>query len=130
MDRSMDMGQPDRAQRTERILHRRAARAKRSKWLGRLLFSLTGMGLLLLLRMHPEAVADVVAFAQSARSEQSAQPLIQKPSDIHVRRMPNDVVPVRRGGSLPGNGSSAPQQHTQAQADALGQQLSGIRPGG
>mmetsp|Transcript_29107 Transcript_29107/g.56046 ORF Transcript_29107/g.56046 Transcript_29107/m.56046 type:complete len:127 (+) Transcript_29107:3723-4103(+) len=126
----MDMGQLERAQRIERILERRAARAKRSKWLGRLLFSLTGMGLLLMLRMYPDSVADVVAYAQSPKSEAQAQPFIQKPGAIQVRRMPNDAVPVRRGGTLPGNGTRAPQDDTRAQADALGQQLRDLRPGG
>ena len=126
----MDMGQLKRAQRTERILNRRAARATRSKWLGRLLFSLTGMGLLMLLRMYPDSVADVVAFAQMPKSEQHAQPFIQRPSDVLVRRMPNDAVPVRRGGTLPGTGTGTPEGDTRAQADALGQHLRGLTPGG
>ncbi len=126
----MDMGQLDRAQHTERILNRRAARAKRSKWLGRLLFSLIGMGLLMLLRLYPETVADVVALAQMPKSEQHPQPMIQRPSDVLVRRMPNDAVPVRRGGALPGNGSSVPQTDTRAQADSIAQQLRDFAPGG
>jgi hypothetical protein len=126
----MDMGQLEPARRNARILGRRATRAKRSKWLGRLLFSLTGMGLLLVLRLNPEMVADAVSYAQSTRSEAAARPMIGTPSDVLVQRMPGNAVPVRKGGTLPGNGTHPAQNNTQAQAETLGQQLGNMRPGG
>lgn len=95
----MEMAQLDYARRNERKLQRRTGRARRSKWLGRLLFSLTGMGLVILLRMNPAIVADVVAYAHQA--DQSRPPIIGKPSDVRVRVMPADAVPVRRGNTPP-----------------------------
>lgn len=124
------MGQLDRARRHERKLNRRAARARRSKWLGRLLFSMTGMGLLLLLRMNPEMVADAVSYAQSTRAEAAARPVIAKPGDITVQRMPSNAVPVRKGGTLPGNRAQAPRHDTQARAESLGRELGNMRPEG
>lgn len=129
MPKTMDMAQLDRARALERRFERRAARTRRSKWLGRLLFSLTGMGLLLLLRLNPEMIANAVAWSQ-AGAGQSDPRVLSKPADVHVRVMPSDSVPVRRGGSLPGNGTHAPQGDTAAQADALGQTLRGLSPGG
>ena len=125
----MDMAQLDRARRHERKLERRAARTRRSKWLGRLLFSLTGMGLLLLLRLNPGAIEAVVAYLHDvpARSQIAT---LQSPETVQLRSMPADVVPVRRGGALPGTGTRAPQRDTQAQAEDVGQTLRALSPGG
>lgn len=126
----MDMAQLDRARRLERTFERRAARAKRSKWLGRLLFSLTGVGLLLLLRMNPTMVADTVSYLHGSGTERAGPSVIAKPSDVHVRTMPSSAVPVRRGGTLPGNGTRAPQHDTHAQAEGVANTLRGLSPGG
>ncbi|WP_189369204.1 hypothetical protein [Tateyamaria omphalii] len=105
-----------------RVLERRAARTRRSKWLGRLLFSLTGMGLLLALRMNPGILEDVVAMAHDVppRAESST---FEKPADVHVRQMPKDVVPVRRGGTLPRTTSIS--DNTQQQAATIANALHG-----
>ena len=98
MTSAMDMARPPRNRASERILDRRAARARRSRWLGRLLFSLTGMALLVVLRMNPEVVGEVIAWSQGATAGKTA-PVLSRPTDIRVRAMPGDTVPVRRGGS-------------------------------
>ncbi len=125
----MDMAQLDRARALERTHDRRAARARRSKWLGRMLFSLIGMGLLLLVRLNPGLAADVVAWSHGVNGN-GAAPTLSKPTDIHVRKMPSNVVPVRRGGDLPGGDTRAPQPDAQAQADAVGNALRSLSPGG
>ncbi|MEL6450191.1 MAG: hypothetical protein AAFQ19_02945 [Pseudomonadota bacterium] len=125
------MAELDRARANERLYERRAARARRSKWLGRLLFSLMGMGLLLGLRTHPEIVSDVIVWAHGTKPPASAQQrTIAPPSDIHVRVMPSDAVPVRRANTLPGTGTRPATTDAQGQADALGQALRGFTPGG
>lgn len=124
----MDMAQLDRARAQERKYDRRAARTRRSKWLGRLLFSLTGMGLLLLLRMNPAVVSDVIAWSQDTQRPQDPR-VIAKPDDIHVRAMPSNSVPVRHGGTLPGHGTGAPRTDKQAQAETLGAMLRSLDPG-
>ena len=58
----------DRAGRQERTLDRRAARAQRSRWLGRLLFSLIGMALLLVLRMKLEIHLQELVVARKCSS--------------------------------------------------------------
>ncbi|WP_299045902.1 hypothetical protein [uncultured Tateyamaria sp.] len=114
-------------ERHARILNRRAARARRSKWLGRLLFSMSGMGLLLLLRMNPGIVEDVVALAHDVPPRtQTAS--FDAPQSVNVRQMPGDAVPVRRGGTLP-QATRAPDD-TQAQADAVARTLRALNPGG
>lgn len=112
--------------RHARILERRAARAQRSKWLGRLLFSLTGMGLLLALRMNPGIVEEAVAMAYGVPQAQS--PAAEVPEDARVRQMPRDVVPVRRGGTLPQTTPSG--DSTKHQADAVASTLRGLASGG
>ncbi|MEX0371687.1 MAG: hypothetical protein AB3N09_13730 [Tateyamaria sp.] len=113
--------------RHARILERRAARARRSKWLGRCLFSLSGFGLLLLLRLNPALVEDVVAVAHDVpRRTTTAE--FEAPSTVQVRQMPRDVVPVRRAGVQPQPVSQSDQ--TQAQADAVARTLRGLSPGG
>lgn len=124
----MEMAQLDCARRNERKLQRRAGRARRSKWLGRLLFSLTGMGLMILLRMNPAIVADVVAYAH--RADQSRPPIIGKPSDVRVRVMPADAVPVRRGNTPPVKITAPSEPDAQAQAEAVGARLKNMNPGG
>lgn len=110
--------------RSDRILERRAARTRRSKWLGRLLFSLMGMGLLTALRMNPEIIEDVVAMAHDVppRVESSS---FDKPIDVHVRQMPRDVVPVRRGGTLPDTAAPTDMRQQEASANALQGSASG-----
>lgn len=121
----MTQDQTDLAPRRARILERRAARTRRSKWLGRLLFSLSGMGLLLLLRTNPGIVEDAVAVAYGAPVQSEAA---TAQADGQAGHMPKDVVPVRRGGALPqahANGSD-----TKAQADEVAQTLRNLSPGG
>ncbi|KIC50910.1 hypothetical protein [Tateyamaria sp. ANG-S1] len=111
-----------------RILERRAARLRRSNWLRRLVFSLTGMGLLLLLRMNPSVVEDVVAMAHDVPPRTQQQSGFEAPQDVHVRRMPTDAVPVRRlGATYPTN---TQQIDVQAQANDVAQTLRTLPPGG
>ncbi|MEO9684395.1 MAG: hypothetical protein ABJF86_05680 [Tateyamaria sp.] len=121
------MDQIERAQVLERKFKRREARSQRSKWLGRVIFSLTGMGLLLFLRLNPEVIIQAMSTAQSFKGEQDTASL-SSASGTLVRKMPDSFVPVRRGGSLPGNGTRAPQQQTQSQADAVSNQLRELSP--
>ncbi|MEP4553607.1 MAG: hypothetical protein ABJR46_15820 [Tateyamaria sp.] len=123
----MDMDQIERAQVLERKFKQREARSQRSKWLGRMIFSLTGMGLLLFLRLNPEVIIQAMSTAQSFKGEQDTASL-SNASGTFVRKMPDSFVPVRRGGNLPGNGTSAPQQQTQSQADAVSNQLRELSP--
>ncbi len=113
--------------RQARILNRRAARTRRSKWLGRLLFSLTGMGLLLALRLNPGIVEEVVAMAHDV-PKRSQPANFEAPEPVHVRHMPRDVVPVRRAGTLPQTKMAS--DDTQQKADALANTLRGLNPGG
>ncbi|MEL7132436.1 MAG: hypothetical protein AAGK77_08490 [Pseudomonadota bacterium] len=119
----MKQKNPDQERRRARILERRAARARRSKWLGRLLFSLTGMGLVVLLRMNPGIVEDavVLAYGQTS-SEQSAT------SAVAERHMPKDAVPVRRGGAL--SQTAQTTTNAQDQADDVANRLRHLTPGG
>lgn len=111
-----------------RTLKRRDARARRSAWLGRVLFSLTGMGLLLILRQSPGTVEDVVLWFHDVPVRDTAQHL-NAPTDINVRRMPADVVPVRRGGALTANaGHSAQNADLQDQAQAVQSRLNQLDP--
>ncbi|WP_299201958.1 hypothetical protein [uncultured Tateyamaria sp.] len=113
--------------RQARILNRRAARTRRSKWLGRLLFSLTGMGLLLALRLNPGIVEEVVAMAHDV-PKRSQPANFEPPEPVHVRNMPRDMVPVRRAGTLPQTQTAS--DDTQQQADAIANALRGLNPGG
>jgi hypothetical protein len=90
----------DRARKHERKLARRAARARRSKWLGRLLFSLTGVAMMLGLRANPEVVEDVVAWAVTANSASAQAGSAVDPTDQLVSAMPRNSVPVRRANSV------------------------------
>ncbi len=110
----------------ERILERRAKRARRPKWLGRLLFSLIGVGIFLVLRMHPTLVTDVVAYAHQPDS--SSPPVIGRPSDIQVRIMPTDAVPVRRGLHQPQ--STTARTEPNMHATAVSTKFKSITPGG
>ena len=85
--------------RKARMLERRAARTRRSKWLGRVIFSLTGFGLLALLRMHPDIIEDIVAYAHDVPARHETATLAA-PETVVVRTMPNDTVPVRRAGTV------------------------------
>lgn len=123
----MDIAQVDRAQALERKFARRAARTQRSKWIARFLFSLTGMGMLLFLRLNPELMMEAVSAAQGMKGQKDTAST-SAPGGTFVRNMPKDIVPVRRGGNLPGNGTRAPQQQTQFQADAVNDQLRGLDP--
>ncbi|WP_299592088.1 hypothetical protein [uncultured Tateyamaria sp.] len=123
---SMARNQTDPA-RHARILERREARTRRSKWLGRLLFSLMGMGLLLALRMNPGVVETVVAIAHDVQPQAQLSDF-EKSKDVHIRQMPRDVVPVRRGGTLPQTKTT--HDDTQQQADAVANALRGLAPGG
>lgn len=124
----MDTAETDRAQRHTRTLERRAARARRSRWLGRVLFSLTGMGLLLLIRMNPDMVGTIVAWSHNA-SAPAPERVLTPPSDIRISAMPGNSVPVRRGATPPGHGTRAPQQDANAQADAVADTLRSLSPG-
>ena len=122
------MAKLSRAHRNERKLQRRAARARRSQWLGRLVFSLAGMGLFLVVRMNPEMLNDTVAYVQNHKN--TAPQMITKPADIRVRTMPASAVPVRRGGNLPGHTRQIPRDSTQSQAETISAQLTNMAPGG
>lgn len=124
----MKQAKIDPTHQHERILNRRAGRARRSRWLGRLVFSLTGMGLLLMLRMNPTIVADVVGYVYAA--DHATPSMVAKPSDIRVRVMPGNTVPVRRAGTLQEKTSQSAQPDTQAQANAVGTQLKDMDLGG
>ncbi|WP_299732583.1 hypothetical protein [uncultured Tateyamaria sp.] len=102
----MDTAELDRAQSLERTYARRAARTRRSKWLSGVLFSLTGMALMLVLRLNPDLVDGIAALTPGTPVPNDLR-TIEEPVDIHLRAMPRDVVPVRRGGALPGNGLSS-----------------------
>ncbi len=111
-----------------RKVKRRDARARRSAWLGRLLFSLTGMGLLLTLRLYPGTIEATVLWFHDVPTR-SAVHQLDAPVDVNVRRMPTDVVPVRRGGALaPHQGQSGENAHLQ-QARAVQNQLQSLDPG-
>ena len=110
-----------------RILDRRAARARRSRWLGRVVFSLTGMGLLLMLRMNPGIVEDVVAMAHDVPPRVQAGSF-EAPSDIYVRQMPSDTVPVRRLGTV--SPTQTGQVDVQVQANDMAKTLRTLTPGG
>jgi len=94
----MAVAQPDRAQKHQRTLKRRAARTRRSKWLGKLLFSLTGMGILLVFRLTPELPEKVAIFIHDMQKGKSAPAAPPDQTQAQVRFMPADKVPVRRGG--------------------------------
>ena len=94
----MDMVELHRAQERERVFERRAARTRRAKWLGGLLFSGTGMALMLVLRTNPDLADTIVAWSHGTDVPPALR-TVEKPADIHVRAMPSDVVPVRRGGT-------------------------------
>ena len=112
-----------------RTLDRRAARARRSKWLSRVLFSVMGAGLLLFMRLNPAAMADIVAWAHNT-NRGTQHSMLSHPVAIDVRAMPRDVVPVRRGTALPGHGTHAPADDTQAQTSASADTLRARKPGG
>ena len=123
----MNTAQLDRARTQERKLDRRAARTQRSKWLGRLLFSLIGMSLLLFVRLNPELVMKAALVVQGMKSQQESASLTAPAGEV-LRKMPKDFVPVRRGGDLPGNGTRAPQKDVQLEADAVSDQLQSLDP--
>ena len=56
------------------------------------------MALLVVLRMNPEVVGEVIAWSQNANAGKPP-PVLSKPADIRVRVMPGNSVPVRRGAS-------------------------------
>ncbi len=103
----MDMAELDRARSLERTYARRAARTRRAKWLGGALFSLTGMGLMLVLRLNPDLVEGIAALTPGTHVPEDLR-VIEEPEEIQVRTMPRDVVPVRRGSALPGGGTRPP----------------------
>ncbi len=85
---------------------------------------------MLLLRTHPEAVSNIVVYLNTPDKAQNETTLLGQPADKAVRKMPTSTVPVRRGGSLPGNGAKAPSHDTQTQADAVSAKLRRLNPGG
>ncbi|WP_299375900.1 hypothetical protein [uncultured Tateyamaria sp.] len=111
----------------DRVLARRNARARRSRWLGRALWSLTGIGLMSVLRLYPEATADALAYLHDV-PPRTTQATLTQPETVEVRHMPRDTVPVRRAGALALTGPDpvAPQ----TQANTLGQTLRDLKPGG
>lgn len=92
------------------------------------MFSLTGMGLLLVLRMNPTIVADVVTYVHAG--DHAGPSMSAKPSDIRVRTMPGNTVTVRRAGSLQKDTRHSAQPDPQAQANAVGTQLKDMDLGG
>ena len=98
----MEMAEIHRARAHERTFERRAARTRRAKWLAGTLFALTGAGMMLSLFLHPQLISDVITLTNGTEVPEALR-TVQKPDDTHVRSMPSDVVPVRRGGGAFGN---------------------------
>ncbi len=109
-----------------RTLERRAARTRRSKWLSRIIFSLSGFGLMLFLRFNPEVALDVVTWVEIQRENSEVARDLSLPQ---VRIMPLDRVVVRRGTQT----EPRPQvssKDAQAQADSVSHTLQNFKVGG
>ncbi|MEM6372022.1 MAG: hypothetical protein AAF727_04495 [Pseudomonadota bacterium] len=91
------MTQHDRAQAQERVYARRARRTRLSKWLGGVVLSVVGMGLMLVMRLNPELTEDLIAMSNGTHVPEEVR-VAERPEDLRVRAMPSDAVPVRRGG--------------------------------
>ena len=78
----------------------------------------------LVLRMHPTLVEDIVAYAHDVppRTQQAS---FEAPRDVYVRPMPSDAVPVRRWGAPEAVGAD-----TQNGANAVARELRTLSPGG
>ncbi|WP_299281203.1 hypothetical protein [uncultured Tateyamaria sp.] len=126
----MTVAETHQSDKHARVLKRRARRTRLSKWLGRLIFSLIGVGLMLGLRAYPNVVQDVIAWAHDTPQAGATNRAFAKPSEVRTRIMLTDKVPVRRGNALPGHGATPPANDTQAQADAIGHTLRTFDPGG
>lgn len=98
----MEMTEIHRARANERMFERRAARTRRAKWLGRVVFSMTGMALTLTLYLNPNLASQLVEWTQGTDVPQALR-TAEKPVDVYVRSMPSDVIPVRRGSTPFGN---------------------------
>ena len=77
--------------------------------------------------MNPGIVEDVVALAHDVPPRTPTHTL-EAPRDVHVRRMPTDVVPVRRAGTAAP--SETQQIDVQARAHDTADTLRARAPGG
>ena len=112
----MKMGNPKYA----KTLKRREARARRSKWLGRVTFYCAVLGMTFTLRMNPTLTNDIAGYIATNASHQGAAAL-DNPS---TSSMPKNRVKVRKGISR--NLEITPQD-SQDMADDLGRDLSEFR---
>ncbi|MEO9575467.1 MAG: hypothetical protein ABJ263_08325 [Tateyamaria sp.] len=96
------MAEVYRARAHERAFERRAARTRRVKRLVGTLFALIGAGLMFSLFLHPQLISDAVAWSHGTDVPEALR-TVEKSDDTHVRSMPSNVVPVRRGGGAFGN---------------------------
>ena len=98
----MEMAEVYRARAHERAFERRAARSRRVKRLVGTIFALIGAVMMFSLFLHPQLMSDVVAWSHGADVPEALRTAEQS-DDLHVRSMPSDAVPVRRGGGAFGN---------------------------
>ncbi|MEP1522667.1 hypothetical protein [Ascidiaceihabitans sp.] len=109
-----------------KVLARRAARARRSRWLSKVTLFALGLGATLFIRTQPEATAQIMAWVQQSSTQSTRHADLRVPK---VRTMPLDQVTVNRGGvrntQTPSQGATA-----QGQADALGRALKQMKVGG
>ena len=99
-----------------RVLARREARAHRSKRLGRFLFSIFGIFLMIGLRMNPAIADDIAGFVIGLSDEQHTTVHAHEPTS----NMPKNRVKVRKG--IPSD-QDTPSQNTHALAQELGKKL-------
>ncbi|SPH20476.1 hypothetical protein ASD8599_01212 [Ascidiaceihabitans donghaensis] len=109
-----------------KVLARRAARARRSRWLSKVTLFALGLGAAFFIRTQPEATAEIMAWVQQSSTQYTRHADLTVPK---VRAMPLDKVTVNRGGAL--NPQTSSQGETaQGQADALGRALKQMKVGG
>jgi hypothetical protein len=105
-----------------RTLEKREARARRSQKMGRVLFGLLGICVMLTIRMNPALATEIATYitqhsAEQARTLPGVQPVAQ---------MPISTVKVRKGT---GFGTQPATNDSQAMAQDLGQMLSQMKVG-
>lgn len=109
-----------------KVLARRAARARRSRWLSKVTLFALGLGASFFIRTQPEATAQIVAWVHQSSMQHTRHADLSVPK---VRAMPLDHVTVNRGGArntqTPSQGATA-----QGQADAVGHALKQMKVGG
>ncbi len=98
----MEMSEVYRARAHERAFERHAARTRRAKLLASTLFALTGAGLMFSLFLHPQLISDAVAWSHGTDVPEALR-TVDRADDTHVRSMPSNAIPVRRGSGSFGN---------------------------